>query len=100
MVFPVPDAQAEGGAFAPPGGEGAQEGGEREAGGTLVGPLADLASSALAWAAKNPGRNREAAFRLLAGDAFLTYACEASLDSKDTGAVLADLLARLGARFS
>ena len=50
-------------------------------------------------ALKRPGRNRAAAFDLLAGDALLTYACEALAQEEDTGAGLELLLKRLGDRF-
>ena len=62
--------------------------------------LSALAAEALSQALEEPGRNREAAFKLLAADAFLTYACEAVAQEADVGAGLEGLLDRLGDRFS
>ena len=39
-----------------------------------------------------PGRDREGAFHLLAADALLTYACEASAGEEDVERSLVDLL--------
>lgn len=50
-------------------------------------------------ALKLPGRNRSAAFELLAGDALLTYACEALAQEEDPGSRLELLLKKLGDRF-
>lgn len=47
----------------------------------------------------HPGRNREGAFHLLAGDAHLTYACEALAREKDPGEALRLLLRRVGDHF-
>ena len=44
----------------------------------------------------SPGRNRQAAYHLLAGDAFLTYACEALAREPEPGVALEDLLRTLG----
>jgi hypothetical protein len=63
------------------------------------GTLGDLGAGAIAEALAAPGRNREAAFRLLAGDALLTYACEAAGQEEDPGSWLEYLLARLGDHF-
>ncbi len=60
--------------------------------------LAELGERALRRALETPGRVREAAFHLLAGDAFLTYACEALAGSRDVEGGLGSLLERLGAR--
>ena len=61
--------------------------------------LMEAAHSAFDEAVRVPGARREAAFRLLAGDAFLTYACETALEEVDPGTVLEELLARVGRRF-
>lgn len=61
--------------------------------------MADAGAEAILEALDAPGRNREAAFRLLAGDAFLTYACEGAVDEEDPGALLEAILAHLGDRF-
>jgi hypothetical protein len=53
----------------------------------------------LVRALETPGRIREAAFQLLAADAFLTYACEAMVDEEDCQAGLVDVLRRMGDRF-
>lgn len=58
----------------------------------LAGGLRELG---LARAA--PGRVRESAFHLLAADALITYACEASLDAEDPTVFLADILRRVAA---
>lgn len=55
--------------------------------------------TALDEALAAPGRDRAAAFRLLAGDAFLTYACEAAAEKDQTGETLERLLRDLGERF-
>jgi hypothetical protein len=44
----------------------------------------------------SPGRNRQAAYHLLAGDAFLTYACEALAREPEPGMALEGLLRTLG----
>ncbi len=41
-----------------------------------------------------PGRRREVAFRLLAADAFLTYACEVAADAPDVEEALLRVLRR------
>ncbi len=51
--------------------------------------------AALSDALAQPGRNRESAFRLLAADAYLTFACEAILDLPDPESALTDLLHRV-----
>ncbi len=61
--------------------------------------LADRGERALRKALDRPGRNRGAAFDLLAADAFLTYACEATTKGGEVGEGLTALLARLGERF-
>ena len=54
---------------------------------------------AIREALASPGRNRESAYRLLAGDALLTYACEAAVEEEDPGPRLKHLLDRLGDGF-
>ena len=69
--------------------------------GEVFRPL-DLESRGVASLAKalgKPGRDREAAFHLLAADAFLTYACEALAHEPDPRAALETLLGGLGDRF-
>lgn len=66
--------------------------GAADEGETVPEALARRGVAALAEAAARPGRNREAAFRLLAADAYLTYACEATVEESDVDAGLADLI--------
>jgi hypothetical protein len=54
---------------------------------------------AVSRALKKLGRDREAAFDLLAGDALLTYACEALAERGDVGAGLEALIQNLEAHF-
>jgi hypothetical protein len=54
--------------------------------------------SRITRALEQPGRNRTAAFDLLAGDAFLTYACEALAREEDPGEGLSLLLHEIGGR--
>jgi hypothetical protein len=59
--------------------------------------LEAMGKEAITGALERPGRDREAAFALLAGDAFLTYACEASAeDDGDVGGALMGIINRLG----
>ncbi len=69
----------------------------REASATPEG-LVSLAVEALQSALARPGRVRESAFHLLAGDAFLTYACEALARSPRPGEELGTLLEQMGVR--
>ena len=63
--------------------------------------LGRVGGDALARALGAPGRNRESAFALLAGDALLTYACEALAEEDgDVGQGLEVLIQELGTRFS
>ena len=55
---------------------------------------------ALRRALEKTGRNRTAAFDLLAADAFLTYACEAVATDRDVRGSLETLLERIGEKFS
>ena len=50
--------------------------------------------AAIGEAKARPGRVRDSAFQLLAGDALLTYACEAALEEPDPEAALHGILAR------
>jgi hypothetical protein len=73
--------------------------------GDAVGPgddedLAKLGEEGLRRALMRPGRDRAAAFDLLAADAFLTYACEEALTERDGQGALRDILTRIGERFS
>jgi len=70
-------------------------------GGTFAGPdqLEFDGAEVILRALKLSGRNRTAAFDLLAGDALLTYACEAMTEEADPRAGLELLLGRLGGRF-
>lgn len=65
--------------------------------GELVEKLTSAALSALRHALAHPGKDRRAAFRLLTGDAFLTYACEAALAQDDPGAAIEGVLRKAGA---
>ena len=44
-----------------------------------------------------PGRNRDAAYRLLAADAWVTYACEAASEVADVRGALGEVLGQLEA---
>ncbi|MCH7855395.1 MAG: hypothetical protein IIB37_01475 [Gemmatimonadetes bacterium] len=48
-------------------------------------------------AVARPGRDREAAYQLLAADALYTYGCEAASEAPDVRAVLRDALGRVSA---
>jgi hypothetical protein len=62
--------------------------------------LAGAGADAIANALGRPGRDREAAFALLAGDALLTYSCEALAEAEgDVGEALETIIQRLGTRF-
>lgn len=62
----------------------------------VVGPLLARGRAALHDAVVRPGRNREAAFHLLAADAYLTWACEAAAEEDDPGDALAALTQSVG----
>ena len=62
--------------------------------------LSARGTEALSRALERPGRNRDAAFHLLAADAFFTYACEAVVQGRHVQAGLESLLEHLGDRFS
>lgn len=65
---------------------------------TVPEALVEGGVEALERAAERPGRDREAAFSLLAADALLTYACEAVADSNEIEEELRRILRRTGAR--
>ena len=46
-------------------------------------------------AVTRPGRDREAAYRLLAADALITYGCEAASEAADIRGVLREVLGRV-----
>lgn len=59
--------------------------------------LTSMGVKAISKALKRPGRDRGAAFALLSGDAFLTYACEALAEEGDgVGIALESLIRSLG----
>jgi len=64
----------------------------------LVEALADAGRTSLEEAVRRPGRDRDAAFHLLAADAFFTYACEAAAETEDVEAALRGVLSRIGTR--
>lgn len=61
----------------------------------VVGALTDAALASLGAALNLPAGSRQAAFRLLAADALLTYACEAAADGPDVRNRLAGIFAHL-----
>jgi len=62
--------------------------------------LGRMGADALSISLARPGRDREAAFTLLAGDAYLTYACEALVEGDgDVGEGLETLIQAMGIRF-
>lgn len=62
----------------------------------IASELARRGLQALSDATARPGRNREAAFRLLAADAYLTYASEAILEDPEPAPALRKLIRRIG----
>jgi hypothetical protein len=70
-----------------------------DAGGSVEGgpveALTALGARALGSALSRPGRDRAAAFDLLAADALVTYACEAALETPDAEASLERILRRV-----
>ncbi len=48
-------------------------------------------------AVARPGRDREAAYQLLAADALITYGCEAASEAADVHGVLREVLVRVSA---
>ena len=56
------------------------------------GSLTRLGAAALALTDPAARLDREAAFQLLAADAYVTYACEAAADEDDPGSALAAVL--------
>ncbi|MGD8730192.1 MAG: hypothetical protein PVF90_10835, partial [Gemmatimonadota bacterium] len=63
---------------------------------SVVSVLTHAALARLDEARARPGRVRESAFRLLEADALLTYACEASLETRDPAGALRSILAAAG----
>lgn len=59
-----------------------------------AGALAEEALAALSRALDGTDRPRRGAFDLLAADGFLTYACEAALETDDPAGVLDGLIER------
>ena len=62
--------------------------------------LAGRAEECLARALQGSDRTRDAAFHLLAADAYLTYACEHAAGEGDVRGALEALLARIADRFA
>jgi hypothetical protein len=76
----------------------------RDGGTDLEGDMASVAGSLVASglahldeAVGTPGRDREAAFQLLAADALITYGCEAASEAADVRSVLMEVLIRASA---
>ena len=63
------------------------------------GQLGRIGVDCLGKALSSPGRDRGAAFELLTGDAYLTYACEALTEEGDVAKGLKALIERVGMRF-
>lgn len=84
----------------PPPPDSVREWMERFGGEGLDGDAASLtrgALRALREALARPGRDREAAYALLAADGLLTYAVEALLERSDPDAALTELMDRVAA---
>ena len=65
-------------------------------GGTsLTGSLVKAGLRHLEEAVARPGRDRQAAYRLLAADALITYACEAASEAADVQAALGGIFSRI-----
>ena len=62
-----------------------------------VDDLTRVGLRALDQARARPGRVRDSAFRLLAADALITYACEAALEEEDPDPVLCRILQQAAA---
>ena len=78
---------------------GGEEGLLQSEGCSVASDLATRGTVALGLALERPGRVREAAFQLLAADAFFTYACEAAALEEDVRSGLEGILMRSGDRF-
>jgi hypothetical protein len=74
--------------------------GEEESPAVSPGTLARLSEASLKRALDHPGRDRQGAFDLLVGDAFITYACELLAREENPGEGMEELLGTLGKRFS
>ena len=64
----------------------------------FVGILCEAVRESIREVAARPGRNREAAFHLLAADAFATYACEAATEGAEFDGELLRILERIQRR--
>lgn len=63
--------------------------------------LLERGLASLSRARTGPPRDRDAAYRLLAADAYVTYACEAAAECEDEpGEILERILKRLAAEVS
>jgi len=60
-----------------------------------IGELTRAAHEAMAETLARPGRDRDAAFHLLAADGYATYACEAAAEGRDVLGGLRGVLERL-----
>ena len=63
--------------------------------GSVPGSLVRAGLLHLEEAVARPGRDREAAYQLLAADALITYGCEAASEADDVRAVLREVLVRV-----
>lgn len=68
---------------------------ERSVDGSVCEVLVEEARARLQSALKEPNESREAAFGLLAADAYATYACEAAADSADVEEALRRILSQV-----
>ncbi len=67
----------------------------RGAVGSVPGSLVRAGLLHLEKAVARPGRDREAAYQLLAADALITYGCEAASEADDVRGVLREVLVRV-----
>ncbi len=67
----------------------------REMGDQAFGTFVEEALAALRTSLREPSGSREAAFGLLAADAYATYACEAAADADQVDKVLRDILSEV-----
>ena len=63
--------------------------------GSVPGSLVSAGLLHLEEAVARPGREREAAYQLLAADALVTYGCEAAAEAADVQGVLREVLVRV-----
>ncbi len=66
--------------------------------GSVPGSLVRAGLQHLEAAVARPGRDREAAYQLLAADALITYGCEAASEASDVRGVLREVLVRVSRR--